>query len=340
MRILQLQHVEPGMILGKPIYDSQGNVLLGSGLPLTDLYLERLAEMGISRVFIQEDLSEQLDVREVLPDLLRARTVVGFRKAFGAKGVHLPSANRLVDELVSEILAADFAIINLNNLKQATADRFQHSVDTCALGVAFGSRFGISGDRLKKFALGLLLHDIGLTVLPPGTLGKSEPLTGALESQYRQHPEIGWQMLREFDEVSPLTRAVILHHHERWDGSGYPHGLKGDKISEFGQIGGLIQAYDSLTSDRPHRQGLKAHEAIELFIGTADRQFNAELVRAFVRKVPAFPIGATVVLSTGDTAVVTDFHAELPLRPPVRLLDDGRLLDLAQEPSIVIDRIL
>jgi HD-GYP domain-containing protein (c-di-GMP phosphodiesterase class II) len=340
MRSLQLANVTPGMVLAKAVFDLQGNVLLGSGIELTHTYLQRLAAVGVHRIYVTDDLSDDLDIREILPDMVRAQTIAGFRKVFGSKGLDVMRVDRLVDEVLGEILSTDFAVINLSTLKNQTSERFQHSVDTCCLGVAFGTRMGISGPRLKKLALGLLLHDIGLSAMPPGSLDSDKPLTGTLQEMYRQHPETGWNMLRGRDDISPLTRAVIAQHHERWDGSGYPHGLKGEQIHEFGQIGGLIQAYDSLISPRPHRPALKAHEAIEYFVGSAGRHFNADLVRAFIRKVPAFPIGATVVLSTGDQGVITDFNADMPLRPPVQLLAGGRILDLATEPSIMIDTIL
>jgi HD-GYP domain-containing protein (c-di-GMP phosphodiesterase class II) len=340
MRSLQLANVTPGMVLARAVFDLQGNVLLGSGVELTESYLQRLIAIGVDRLYVADGLNDDLDIREILPDMVRAQTIAGFRKVFGSKGLDVTSVDRLVDEVLGEILSSDFAVINLNTLKNQTSERFQHSVDTCCMGVAFGTRLGISGSRLKKLAVGLLLHDIGLSAMPPGSLDSKQPLTGALQAQYLQHPETGWNMLRGRDDISPLTRAVIAQHHEHWDGSGYPHGLKGEQIHEFGQIGGLIQAYDSMISPRPHRPALKAHEAIEYFVGSAGRHFNIDLVRAFVKKVPAYPIGSTVVLSTGDQGVVTDFNTDMPLRPPVQLLEDGRLLDLAKEPSVMIDAIL
>jgi HD-GYP domain-containing protein (c-di-GMP phosphodiesterase class II) len=340
MRSLHLANVSPGMVLARAVFDLQGNVLLGRDAVLTEAYLDRLAAIGVERLYVTDGLDDELDVREILPDMVRAQTIAGFRKVFGAKGLDVDRVDRLVDEVLQEILSADFAVISLNTLKNQTSERFQHSVDTCCLGVAFGTRLGVSGPRLKKLALGLLLHDIGLSAMPPGSLDSKQPLTGALQEQFGQHPETGWAMLRGRDDISPLTRAVIAQHHERWDGSGYPHGLKGDQIHEFGQIGGLIQAYDSMISPRPHRPALKAHEAVEYFVGSAGRHFSLDLVRAFVRKVPAYPIGASVLLSTGDQGVVTDFNPDMSLRPPVRLLADGRVLDLAKEPSIMIDAIL
>lgn len=340
MRSLHLGNVAPGMVLARPVYDLHGNVLLGSGIALSEAYIQRLQAIGVERLFVDDGTDDDLDVREILPDMVRAQTIAGFRKVFGSKGVDVTSVDRLVDEVLAEILSADFAVISLNTLKNHTSERFQHSVDTCAMGVAFGTRLGIAGPRLKKLALGLLLHDIGLSVMPQGSLDSHKPLTGTLQEQFRQHPETGWTMLRGRDDISPLTRAVIAQHHERWDGSGYPHGLKGEQIHEFGQIGGLIQAYDSLISPKPHRPALKAHEAIEYFVGSAGKHFNIELVRAFVRKVPAYPIGSSVVLSTGDQGVITDFNTDMPLRPPVRLLEDGRTIDLAKEPSIMIEAIL
>ncbi len=328
------------MVLAKAVFDAQGNVLLGSGQELTTTFLDRLAAIGISRVYVADGVTDDLDVREVLPDMVRARTIASFRKVFGPKGMDVGGVTRMVDDLLAEILSSDFAVISLTGLKAHTSERFQHCVDTCCLGVAFGTRMGIGGLRLKKLAMGLLLHDIGLTTLPAGTLDQKKPLTGALQEQFRLHPETGWNLLKHRDDISPLTRAVIAQHHERWDGSGYPHGLKGDQIHEFGQIGGLIQTYDSLTSPRPHRPAIKAHEAIEIFVGSAGRLFQADLVKQFVRKVPAYPIGSTVKLSTGDTAVILDFDPDMPLRPPVHLLEQDMRLELSQEPSIMIDSVL
>jgi HD-GYP domain-containing protein (c-di-GMP phosphodiesterase class II) len=156
-----------------------------------------------------------------------------------------------------------------------------HSTRLAEWGIRVGQELGLNDSDLDGLEVAALLHDIGKVGIPDAILRKPAKLTDDEYSLMKKHPEYGWAVLRMlpgFDKAS----LVILHHHESFDGKGYPAGLKGSEIPIASRIVSVIDAFDAMVSSRPYRTGLPFEEAIRRLISASGSQFDPNVVNAFL----------------------------------------------------------
>ncbi|HZU39898.1 MAG TPA: HD-GYP domain-containing protein, partial [Solirubrobacteraceae bacterium] len=184
-------------------------------------------------------------------------------------------------------------------------------------------------ERLHMLGLGLLLHDIGKLAIPTSVTQKREGLTGEEWELMRSHPRLGLELLRG-DDFSPLVKAIVLRHHERWDGSGYPDGKRGTEIHEMARIAAVADVYDAVTSERPYAPAQPAHVGVRTIVQGSGTLFDPDVVAVFARLVAPYPPGVEVRLSDGRRAVVTSVPEHALDRPSVRVIDGpGAPLELS-----------
>ena len=159
----------------------------------------------------------------------------------------------------------------------------------------------------------------------------------------RAHPTLGVQILKKADEISPLARAVVRSHHERWNGKGYPDRLAGAEIHQFARIAAVADVFDALTSDRYYRKALAIHEGYDFVVERSGQDFDPEVVDLFKTSVAPFPPGTPVVLSDGTCGLVKEVRQQTVKSPVVRIVVDAtgalvtpRDIDLSKTPGITI----
>jgi HD-GYP domain-containing protein (c-di-GMP phosphodiesterase class II) len=179
--------------------------------------------------------------------------------------------------------------------------------------------------------MGGMLHDVGKTLIPEEIINKPAKLTEHEYEIIKNHPELGFNYLQQIDSVSPLSRIVVYSHHERVDGSGYPRGLKGDKIHEFARVAAIADVFDALTSDRVYRDKWPTYKAAEYIMNHTEQLFDYQLVKKFLPQVSFYPNGSEIILSTGYRAVVRAQNVGFPTRPVLRLIEDDESNELAEE---------
>ena len=155
-----------------------------------------------------------------------------------------------------------------------------HSSRVTVFAQAMARRIGLDKERVSTLRLGALLHDVGKLAVPSSVLLKRGPLTEAEFCQMRRHPVAGARMLQTLG-APPTILPVVLHHHERWDGSGYPAGQKGEEIPLEARLLCIADSFDAMTSTRPYRAPKKPDEAMDELERCAGTQFDPELVDAF-----------------------------------------------------------
>lgn len=190
-------------------------------------------------------------------------------------------------------------------------------VNVSILAAKLGMGIGYQREALIGLALAGLLHDVGMLHLPESLLSNPGKLSEEDRAQIKQHPEIGFQMLSKLGAQYTWLAQVAQQEHERWNGQGYPHGLKGDHIHEYARIIGIVDIFDALMSPRPYHRRLLPHEAVREVLIAEKTAFPSQIIKALIQQFSLFPLGTMVQLNTGEVGVVTQLNPRYPLRPVV-----------------------
>ncbi|MDP3538150.1 MAG: HD-GYP domain-containing protein [Azonexus sp.] len=240
-----------------------------------------------------------------------------------ARGGHSVDAARLepiVGRMIESVMRNPDALAPLARLKQSDAYATEHAVATAALIIAFGQHQGMAQPEIEKLALGTMVKDIGQSAIDAKLITKRGMLSQAEYSVVQSHVEEGLAVLEATSRLSETSVAVVLEHHERYNGCGYPYRMAGDEISVAGRMAAIVDSYDAMTSDRPYRPAISPALALRQLYDQGGTQFDQALVAAFVRTVGIYPVGTLVLLESGHLAVVEEVHHDNLLSPVVRVI--------------------
>lgn len=345
MRLVNLHHCPEGVFLAKPIYNNKNRVMLNAGVRLTNGTKQSLLNKGITFVYIETDLTEDISLEETVSIETRNNVSNSLRKVvnmlsedtIGHKKVHAATQGKLMREfnLVYKKLMREVTtipgLLNLLTYLQDSREKdlLEHGINTSIYALAMARQLAVKEDDLYKLGVGAILHDIGRTKLPEHILRKTSPYTEEEMEEIKKHPEIGYNMIRKNPEISLLSAHCAYQHHENVDGSGYPRGLKGDEIHLFGKIVAVADTFDSLMRTHRNHRALLPHEAMEVLNGYCFTRFDKRVIDAFRKSVSIYPVGITVTLNTGQRGIVIDNNPGMPQRPIIRVYTDkeGRQLD-------------
>jgi len=287
-----------------------------------------------ARVEMAEELRRAAQLSE------RSREVVTglFTEARLGRALEAERCQPLVDDITQSVFRNPGALVSLARLKTADDYSYMHSMAVCALMVALAHQMGLEDDACREAGMAGLLHDLGKAAMPLSILNKPAKLTEEEFAVIRTHPVRGWQMLQEARGASAVAMDVCLHHHERIDGTGYPHRLPAERITHFARMGAVCDVYDAITSNRPYKAGWDPAESMAR-MASWKGHFDDTVFRHFVRSLGIYPNGSLVRLQSGRLAVVMeqnqhaltapivkaffDIGREMPLRPQVLDLSAG-----------------
>lgn len=353
MRRVSLEYLEPGMKIGRTIYSSDGRPLLVAGMVLNSNYIQRLIDHGVGSVFIKDDLFDEI---EEPPDLIseqtRLESVRTVKELFNClenkKRINIQGVKKTVSNLIDEVLSNREILVNFADIRNYDDYTFSHSVQVCVLSIITGISLGLDQIKLKDLATGALIHDIGKTRVDKDILNKPGDLTPEEFAEIKRHAEHGFEILRANQDISLLSAHIAYQHHERWDGNGYPRGLREQEIHLYSRIVAVADVFDALVADRPYRKAYSTNQAVSLMRRMAGSQFEPAILESFLANIAEFPIGTVVALSSGEIGVVVDTNREKPILPVVRVLFNKRSkplsvvkeIDLTKDSSVHISRVL
>lgn len=234
-----------------------------------------------------------------------------------------------VGPMVDSVLRNPAALACLMRMQKKDDYLYKHSLASSVWATILGRQIGLSRADLDVIALGAMLLDVGKTQLPDEILNKPEKLRDDERELMRRHVQFGLDILDKAGQVDSRVIEMVAHHHERYNGTGYPRSLSGNEIPVFGRIAGIVDAYDAMITFRPYAKLVSSYDALRQLRVLADVEFQAEIVEQFTRAIGVFPTGTLVELSTGEVAIVTKQNRIRRLRPEVMVIMDAdkRLLE-------------
>ena len=247
-----------------------------------------------------------------------------FAEARMGRTVDTGGARRLVEEISDSVSRSAGALISLARLKTADDYTYMHSVAVCALMVALARQLGLRKEEVRSAGIAGLLHDLGKAAIPIEILNKPGKLTDAEFAIVKAHPEKGQQILLQSSDVDPVALDVVLHHHEKNDGSGYPKRLRGAAISLFAKMAAVCDVYDAITSNRPYKAGWDPAESLRKMAEWSNGHFDPAVFQAFVKSIGIYPIGSLVLLNCGRIGVVVEQNEKSLLHPQVKVFFSTR----------------
>ena len=346
MRRVKVDSVPEGARLARTVFSSDGGVLLMQGVELRDCYLELLRKRGIYEIYLDDDLSEGIEVHDVVNENTRNEAVAVVRDIMAGYSfsdvIDVEHVKTVVNRIVDELLSNDDILYNLTEIKTVDDYTFKHSVSVCILSIITGIGLGFDTAQLRELGLGAILHDIGKLCIPREILKKPSQLTVEEFEEIKKHTILGYELLKKSGQLNLVSSYIALGHHERYDGSGYRYRLKSEEIQIYARIVAVADVYDALTSDRVYRKKLKPHEVYEYITSMGLHHFDPVVVENFVRFVTVYPEGSGVLLNTRERAIVVKHNRKMPTRPLVRVVYDedmkrsSKEIDLSQESGIFI----
>jgi len=286
----------------------------------------------MDRIFVGRPLKAYVDDsgwEEEEPHAQQAlNTLIGdiddiFEHVSAGEKLNVVRLRKSVEPVVESISRNPDACLWVTRLKQHDNYTYQHSLSTAMWAVSLGRQVGLPRRDLRSLAMGCMLMDIGKLRVDPELLQAQRDLTTEEAAKVAAHVPYGMEILQECGILNQDVVDMVAHHHERYDGSGYPNGLKGDQIPPFARIAGIVDTYDALTSNRHYANAVSPSEAIKLLYESRDEDFQAELVESFIQAIGIYPAGTLVELSSGEVGVVVAEYRTRRLRPKVMVLLDA-----------------
>lgn len=329
-RKLPLNQACPGMVTARPILGFLGQVLLREDVTLTGRHIYYLNQMEIDAIYVRDERIRGPQPRDLISCELRgecraliSRVMRDMEGETAGRSVLAAREKEIllrVNELIDEILNREDSLLQLADIRSRDGYVFAHSVNCCVLSCLIGVRLGFERETLTVLAVGSLLHDLGLIAVPRMIISKPGSLTEGEYLSVQQHPAHGLELLKKTKLFSERAGAIILEHHERSMGQGYPRALKKDQCSVLSRIVAVADVYDALTSDKPYRAAYPAHRALEMLRSLGGEYFDGEILNLFLHHAIPYPVGTYVQLSNGESGFVVENRAGFNQRPVVRVL--------------------
>ncbi len=284
--------------------------------------------------------TEEMPVAKDAVDSASQRVVSLMESVKSGNNVSIKQVKGVVEPIVESIIRNPDALMWLTQMRHKDSYTYSHSVDNCALAIAFGRHMGLPKSDLDTLAMGLLLMDIGKMKVPPEVLNKTEPLTEDEYKLVRSHVGHSVHILKKSEGIDIDIINIALTHHERFDGSGYPGGLVGVQTPVYGRIAAIIDCYDAMTSKRPYGDPISPYSALQEIYNWRNKYFQDELVEQFLQCLGVFPTGTLVEMHSGQVGIVMAQNKTRRMSPKVMLLLDKKkeaypeylVIDLMNQP--------
>ncbi len=300
-----------------------------------DIFVEkRQPENILLRTTVDENLSKPVKNKKISVEKELQQARIAFAEAGHVitdmmadvkmgKQVEMELVNPVINSMSNSILRNQNALLGLSRIRIMDKYTFDNSVSIAVLMMSFAKSMGMKKNIITEVGIGGLLHDIGKTLTPVEILNKPGKLTDEEFVIMRRHVVDSKLILEKTKGLSQIALDVAAQHHERYDGTGYPNGLKGDEISLYGQMSAIVDVYDAITANRCYHKGEEPSVVLKLLMKWSKTHFNPDLVQKFIQSVGIYPAGSLVLLNNHHLAKVLEVDSNM-LKPTVEIFLDTK----------------
>lgn len=270
---------------------------------------------------------------DVVKELSRAIQIGG--------AIDASRAHEAATQITESVVRNPDAMALLTKLQEKSSITLSRAIEISVMMTIFGRFLQLPPDRLELLSMLGLLQDVGKLKLPPD-LAQRGPINAAEIELYRSHVDYSVEELSKSAGLPPELSGLASLHHERFDGSGYPRGLRGDAIALYGLIAGIVDAFDTLTAPQPMGENMSPANALSVIYKGRGKQFHPALVEQFIQCIGVYPVGSVVELNSGEVAVVIAQNTVRRMQPRVMVVEDPegnpvvpyKMLDLMKGPKV------
>ncbi|RII35240.1 HD-GYP domain-containing protein [Clostridium chromiireducens] len=364
MRLVPIENVKPNTVLGKSLYDVDGRILLRAGVVLRENTIAKIKQINILSIYIVDKYSDE-EIEDIIKPELRQKAIITIKEAFSNIGrlngknavrdresdytwqeqSYFYNIGKMAVSIIDDILNRKDVMLALVDIRSMNNYTYSHCVNVAVISLTLGIAFQLPKKKLEALCIGALIHDIGKSLLPKEILDKQGDLSDEDKEIMKQHPRLGYKYLSSTYNINSLSKLIVLQHHERPDGNGYPDGLDKDNIVDLSNIVSIANIYDNLSTDLPSKRAMFPSDVLEFLMSNAGTMFDYNIVNTFCRIVIPYPKGTIVEISTGETAIVEETVPGFPLRPTLKIIESNRVsrinekVELIKEISIVITKV-
>lgn len=330
MNVLRTEKLQVGMRLGENIYrDDQ--LVISEGVALTARHIKMICQIGVKSVKILKDelkIEQSLAYKEQYKASVECFKQICFQATIGQMVVY-DEVKACLDPLIEELEKNPEMALKLWQIHTADFYTYEHSIKVCMLSVLLAKWMGKSIAYQEDIAKAGLLHDIGKCNIPNEILNKPDTLTEEEFSVMKTHATLGYVLLSHTKTLNREVLKGILHHHERYDGTGYPSKLSGDEIPEYARIVAVVDVFDAMTSNRIYREKMNPFKVLEIMKFSSQGALDTKISELFISRIIQSYLGAKVILNNGILGTIYDISKDKPDRPVIQV--GNRFIDLDQQ---------
>lgn len=364
MKLVTVDDLREGDILAKDVLLEDYTVLLSKGTELKEAYIEKLKDLSVVTVYIDDEKKEEVSEEEKqekvsrlsLEEITILRDDVEEKIKSQVKDIlelhvyqHTEGLEEIADaaqNIINDILQEDEVIEKVYDIKERSADIYEHSISTCTIATLISLKLGLSEKETYDISVSSLLHDLGLRYLVVRYENQDIHLLPSYDQEeYKKHAIYAYTALKNETWISNEAKEIVLNHHEHKDGSGFPLGT--DLVSRNCQILGVCDEFDEMICGIGKAR-VRVHEAINTIRNYSGIWYSDDIVKAFLGLIAVYPVGSKVRTSDGETAIVMKQNAHFPERPILRVVEDKfgqpikeeKIIDLIKDTKVVIQEVI
>ena len=298
---------------------------------------KRTPKISMEKITIlRDDVEEQ--IKNKIKDILELHI---YQHTEGLEKIAETAQN-----IISDIIEEDEVIEKVYDVKERSADIYEHSLQVCTIATLIALKLGMTEKQVYDISVSSLIHDLGLRYLVVRYEDQDINLLPAKDQEeYKKHPIYGYTAVKNETWLSENAKEIVLNHHERKDKSGYPLGT--DLLSRMTQVVGVCDEFDELICG-VGKARVRVHEAINNVRNYSGIWFDSDIVDAFLQLIAVYPVGSRVKTNQGELGIVMRQNAHFPERPIIRIIKDQygqdmrteKIVDLIKETTVVIQEVV